>query len=134
MSYAAALGLIMILVVACGPWGPDPDTVAIERLLSQRVQAINKKDLELYESLIAEEYQDGGVTRAQLVERMAGYFTRFDSIRLDYSDTEIDHARGRARVSQHIRLQVSGLPQPMVDREALLLEKTDGRWVITGGL
>ncbi len=145
---AGVLGLILFFLVGCGRWGSDPDTLAIEGLLAQRVQAINSKDLELYESLIAEEYLDDGVTRAQLVERMAGYFTRFHSIRLDYSDTEIDHARGRARVSQRIRLQVSGLREPMLDTEApslkswrspwsseaLLLEKSNGRWAITGGL
>ena len=126
--------LVVLLLAGCSQPGPDADTVAIQGVLAHRVQAINNKDLELYGSLIAEEYRDSGATREQLIERMAGYFKRFDSIQLDYWDTEIEHDRGRARVSQRISLQVGGIAEPMVDGERLLLEKIQGRWVITGGL
>lgn len=133
-SRNSQLLLAAILFIGCAPQGPDPETLAIQSLLGKRVQAINNKDLDLYASFIAPDYGDGDVTREALVRRMAGYFTRFESIRLEYSGTKIEHAQGRARVSQEVALRVSGLAEPLVNSEMLSLEKIDGHWVIVGGL
>ena len=131
---SAALLLSIAVLAACSRPSHDADTQAIQKVLDLRVQAINGKNLDLYASLIAADYHSAGVDRAQIVQSMARYFERFDQIRLESSVREIEHRRGRARVSQNLELKVSGLAQPMQDAETLVLEKIDGEWVITGGL
>ena len=126
--------LLLVLLASCGQHHDEADTLAIKELLARRVRAMDSKNLTLYKSLIAADYQVGDVTRDVLVARMNGYFARFDRIRLTYSDTRIEHDRGRARVTQRVSLRVSGLDDPLSDTETLVLKKRQGRWWIVGGL
>lgn len=118
------------LIAGCS----DGEEQAIEQLLDDRVRALSTRDLALYEALIASDYADGGETRSALVQRMDGYFRRFEVIELEVADRDIERDGDTARVSQAIRMRVSGLPEPMRDREVLELRKASGRWVIVGGL
>lgn len=130
LAVAVCLALAPPLLTGCG----DGEEHAIEQLLDDRVRALSSRNLALYEALIAADYSDDGETRRDLVRRMEGYFERFDSIELEVADREIERDGDTAWVSQAIRLRVSGLSQPMSDREVLELRKASGRWVIVGGL
>jgi ketosteroid isomerase-like protein len=124
---------LMILVLhAC----TSSDQEKIERLLVQRAEAFQNKNLALYLSCISKDYQDKEENFEKLKNRVSGYFETFD--RIDYSawDRSIQVEGKDATTLQQFRIEVEkkGNKNQYAGREMLHLRKEGGEWKIVSGL
>ena len=108
----------------------------IERLLVQRAEAFQKKNLALYLSCISKDYQDKEEDFEKLKNRVGGYLESFD--RIDYSawDRSIQIDGKNATATQQIRIEVEkqGRKNQHSGREVLHLRKEGVEWKIISGL
>jgi ketosteroid isomerase-like protein len=123
----------MVLVLhAC----TSSDQEKIERLLVQRAEAFQNKNLALYLSCISKDYQDKEENFEKLKNRVSGYFETFD--RIDYSawDRSIQVEGKNATTLQQFRIEVEkkGNKNQYAGREMLHLRKEGGEWKIVSGL
>jgi ketosteroid isomerase-like protein len=124
---------LMVLVLhAC----TSSDQEKIERLLVQRAEAFQNKNLALYLSCISKDYQDKEENFEKLKNRVSGYFETFD--RIDYSawDRSIQVEGKNATTLQQFRIEVEkkGNKSQYAGREMLHLRKEGGEWKIVSGL
>ena len=116
---------LMVLVLhAC----TSSDQEKIERLLVQRAEAFQNKNLALYLSCISKDYQDKEENFEKLKNRVSGYFETFD--RIDYSawDRSIQVEGKNATTLQQFRIEVEkkGNKNQYAGREMLHLRKEGG--------
>src|SRR5512139_337378 len=118
--------LLVLLFQACA----SSDQEKIERLLVQREEAFQKKNLALYLSCISKDYQDKEEDFEKLKNRVSGYFETFD--RMDYSawDRSIQVEGRSATAIQQYRIEVErkGRKSQHVGAEILHLRKEGGEW------
>jgi ketosteroid isomerase-like protein len=123
--------LLVLLLQAC-----TSEKEKIERLLSERSEAFQKKNLALYLSCISKDYQDKEEDFGKLKNRVSAYFETFD--RIDYSawDRSIQIEGKNATAIQHYRIGVEkkGKKHEGVGAEMLRLQKEGGEWKIISGL
>ena len=124
---------LMVLVLhAC----TSSDQEKIERLLVQRAEAFQNKNLALYLSCISKDYQDKEENFEKLKNRVSGYFETFD--RIDYIawDRSIQVEGKNATTLQQFRIEVEkkGNKNQYAGREMLHLRKEGGEWKIVSGL
>ena len=124
---------LMVLVLhAC----TSSDQEKIERLLVQRAEAFQNKNLALYLSCISKDYQDKEENFEKLKNRVSGHFETFD--RVDYSawDQSIQVESKNATAIQQFRIEVEkkGNKNQYVGREVIHLHKEGGEWKIISGL
>jgi ketosteroid isomerase-like protein len=124
--------LVLLCLIAC----QKTDSEKIIRILQQREEALQKKDLVLYSSCISKSYKDKNENYEQLKKRIQGYFKSFD--RIDYSswDRSIQFDGESATVTQQFRLEVEkgGSREHYTGREMMFLEREGSDWRITRGL
>lgn len=124
--------LLVLLLQAC----TSSDQEKIERLLVQRQEAFQKKNLALYLSCISKDYQDKEEDFEKLKGRVSGYFETFD--RIDYSawDRSIQIEGRNATAIQQYRIEVEkkGKKNQHAGGEILHLRKEGGEWKIISGL
>ena len=124
--------LIVLILQAC----TSSEKEKIQRLLVQREEAFQKKNLALYLSCISKDYQDKDEVFEKLKNRISGYFETFD--RIDYSawDRSIQIDRKNATAIQQYRIEVEkkAKKSQFVGREILHLHKEGGEWKIISGL
>jgi len=124
--------LIVLILQAC----TSSEKEKIERLLVQRTEAFQNKNLALYLSCISKDYQDKEENFEKLKNRVSGYFETFD--RIDYSawDRSIQVKGKNATTLQQFRIEVEkkGNKSQYAGREMLHLRKEGGEWKIVSGL
>ena len=124
--------LLVLLVQAC----TSSEKEKIERLLVQREEAFQKKDLVLYLSCISKDYQDKEENFEKIKNRVSGYFETFD--RMDYNawDQSVQVEGKNATVIRQFRIEVEkkGNKNHYAGREVLRLRKEGGEWKMIGGL
>jgi ketosteroid isomerase-like protein len=124
--------LVLLCLIAC----QKADSEGVRRILQQREEALQKKDLALYLSCISKSYKDKNESYEQLKNRIQGYFGSFS--RIDYSawDRSIQFDGESATVIQQFRLEVEkdGKRHHYTGTEMLFLEKEGRDWRITKGL
>jgi len=124
--------VLVLLLQAC----PSAEEGKIERLLGQRAEAFQEKNLALYLSCISKDYQDKEENFEKLENRVGGYFESFDWI--DYSawDRSIQIDGKNATATQQLRIEVEkqGRKNQHSGREVLRLRKEGGEWKIISGL
>jgi hypothetical protein len=124
--------LTLALLSAC----QTSEEEKIYQTLKLREEAFQKRDISLYLSCIAADYQDKDEDFNRLQNRIEGYFRSFD--RIDYSswDRSIKITGESAEVVQQIRLEVErgGTKKHHSGTESLFLKKDKGKWKIAKGL
>ena len=124
---------LMVLVLhAC----TSSDQEKIERLLVQRAEAFQNKNLALYLSCISKDYQDKEENFEKLKNRVSGYFETFDRIDFNAWDRSIQVEGKNATTLQQFRIEVEkkGNKNQYAGREMLHLRKEGGEWKIVSGL
>jgi ketosteroid isomerase-like protein len=124
--------LMVLLLQAC----TSSEKGKIERLLVQRAEAFQKKNLALYLSCISKDYQDKEEDFEKLKNRISGYFETFDRIDYNAWDQSIQVEGKNATATQKIRIEVEkqGRKNQHSGREVLHLRKEGGEWKIISGL
>ena len=112
----------------------EEDRVAA--VLDQRVQALEKGDLELYLSAVSPGYEMQGRTREDVRAKVQGIFESYRNIRYRVFDRRLRLEGDRAVVEQGFKLEaeLEGVPQSFEDRERLELAREEGQWKIVRGL
>jgi len=124
--------LVVLLLQAC----TSSEKEKIERLLVQRAEAFQTKNLALYLSCISKDYQDKEEDFKKLKNRVSGYFETFDRIDYNAWDQSIQVESKNATATQQFRIEVEkkGNKNQYAGREVLRLHKQGGEWKIIGGL
>ena len=124
--------LIVLILHAC----TSSEKEKIERLLVQRTEAFQKKNLALYLSCISKDYQDKEEDFEKLQNRISGYFETFDRIDYNAWDRSIRVEGKSATAIQQFSIEVEkkGNKNHYAGKEALRLHKQGGEWKIIGGL
>jgi ketosteroid isomerase-like protein len=124
--------LLILLLQAC----TAAEKGKIERLLVQRAEAFQKKNLTLYLSCISKDYQDKEENFEKLKNRISGYFETFDRIDYNAWDQSIQIESKNATAIQQFRIEVEkkGNKNQYAGREVLHLRKEEGEWKIISGL
>ena len=124
--------LLVLLLQAC----TSAEKGKIERLLAQRAEAFQEKNLALYLSCISKDYQDKEENFEKLKNRVSGYLETFD--RIDYSawDQSIEIESNNATAIQQFRIEVEkkGNKNHYAGKEVIHLRKEGGEWKIISGL
>jgi ketosteroid isomerase-like protein len=124
--------LLVLLLQAC----TSSEKGKIERLLVQRAEAFQKKNLVLYLSCISKDYQDKEENFEKLENRISEYFETFDRIDYNAWDQSIQVEGKNATATQQFRIEVEkkGNKNQYAGREMIHLHKEGGEWKITSGL
>jgi hypothetical protein len=126
------LFFITLFVTSCG----DSDRKKIEEVLSNRKNAFETKNIDLYMSCISPSYKqetDGKVIGVEEIKRnFLSNVTLFDQIKLSYFDRSIYSGGNRASVTQKARVDVSieNDKSKFQLGENIKLEKINGKWKI----
>ena len=124
--------LLVLLLQAC----TSSEKEKIQRLLVQRGEAFQKKNLALYLSCISKDYQDKEENFGKLKNRVSGYFETFDRIDFNAWDRSIQVEGENATAIQQFRIEVEkkGNKNQYAGSEVLHLRKEGGEWKIISGL
>jgi len=124
--------LLVLLLQAC----TSSEKEKIQRLLVQRGEAFQKKNLALYLSCISKDYQDKEENFGKLKNRVSGYFETFDRIDFNAWDRSIQVEGKNATAIQQFRIEVEkkGNKNQYAGSEVLHLRKEGGEWKIISGL
>ena len=124
--------LLVLLLQAC----TSSEKEKIQRLLVQRGEAFQKKNLALYLSCISKDYQDKEENFGKLKNRVSGYFETFDRIDFNAWDRSIQVEGKNATAVQQFRIEVEkkGNKNQYAGSEVLHLRKEGGEWKIISGL
>ena len=124
--------LIVLILQAC----TSSEKEKIQRLLVQRGEAFQKKNLALYLSCISKDYQDKEENFGKLKNRVSGYFETFDRIDFNAWDRSIQVEGKNATAVQQFRIEVEkkGNKNQYAGNEVLHLRKEGGEWKIISGL
>jgi len=127
-----ALGAL-ILLAACSQSASSD----VNRVLNARDQAISNRDISAYTILIADDYQDGGKTKAEMVAHTKELFAQFKGLKMESFGRDIfiaDENNARAAQSYRLKVLMDGSWREMLQREELSLTRTDSGWKISAGL
>ncbi len=123
---------IPFLIISCG----DSDKKEIEGVLSQRENAFETKNVNLYMSCISPTYRqekDGKVIGIEEIKKnFLSNVTIFDQIKLSYFDRNIYNSGEKANVTQKTRVDVTieDDKSKFQLNENLAFEKVNGKWKI----
>ncbi|MCI0454387.1 MAG: nuclear transport factor 2 family protein [Candidatus Dadabacteria bacterium] len=123
---------IISFIASCG----DSDRREIEELLSDRKNAFETKNLELYMSCISPSYKqetDGKVIGIEDIKRnFLSNVTLFDQIKLSYFDRNIQSSGDKATATQKTRVDVSieDDKSKFQISENIGFQKINGKWKI----
>lgn len=109
-------------------------TVAVKKIMAQRKQAIESKDINLYKSLILPDYNDGKSSYQEQIEFMQSVFTRYEKIEFTYQKSMVDIKMNSARMVGQISYKPKGADKPVWNHEITLFRRVDGKWYISGGI
>ncbi len=124
--------LFFLFALAC----QVPEEEKIDRILNQRQEALQKKDLSLYLPCISKAYQDKEEDFSRLRKRIEGYFKTFDHISYSCWDRSFQIDGETAIVTQQFYLEVekAGKKNHYSGKEVLFLKKEGKDWKIIRGL
>lgn len=103
------------------------------RVLFRRLDAFQARDAAAYAGLVSERYQDRGLDRRGLLDRVAADFRDGPAAAVRVLAWQIRVERDRAEVGEDYRIAVAGRA-PARMRALLRLEREGERWVFAGGL
>jgi hypothetical protein len=103
------------------------------RILFRRLDAFEARDAEAYAGLVSPAYQDRGLDRKALLERVASDFRAGPAAALRVRAWQIRVERDRAEVGEDYQIAVAGRPPERL-RALLRLTLEGERWVFAGGL
>jgi len=115
----------------------EGDKAAIYRLLDARDAAISARDLHAYARLIANDYQDRGWNKEQILRRSRDMFSAFIELNMQSFDRELrllDATHAQCRQTYRLKARAGRDWRQIVQREQISLKKTDAGWQISGGL
>ena len=124
--------LFFLFVLAC----QVSEEEKIDRILNQRQEALQKKDLSLYLSCISKAYQDKEEDFERLQKRIKRYFDTFDRISYSCWDRSFQIDGETAIVTQQFYLEVQKAEKKnhYSGREVLFLKQEGRGWRIVKGL
>lgn len=103
------------------------------RILFRRLDAFQARDAAAYAGLVSERYQDRGLDRRALLDRVAADFRAGPAAAVRVLAWQIRVERDRVEVGEDYRIAVAGRA-PARLRALLRLEREGERWVFAGGL
>ena len=127
-----AFTLIFLLINSCG----NSDKKEIEELLSRRQRAFETKNLELYLSCVAPDYNqkkgDEVIDIEHIKKNFLSNVSIFDQIRITQSDRTIYPNGDKAEVVQKIavEVQIEKNQSRFQVKEKIGFEKIKGKWLI----
>jgi len=124
--------LFFLFVLAC----QVSEEEKIDRILNQRQEALQKKDLSLYLSCISKAYQDKEEDFEGLQKRIKRYFETFNRISYSCWDRSFQIDGETAIVTQQFYLEVEKAEKKnhYSGKEVLFLKKEGKGWKIIKGL
>lgn len=125
------------MLFLCGGCGPSTaDLKAVEAVAAGRQQALNRKDIALYLSLISPAYNDKNKDFSAEKRELEASFTAFDRIAYRPAGRSIDISGAQATISGTYRLTVTikGKELELEGEEHIRLAKGTDGWKIIGGL
>ncbi len=124
--------IVILFAVSCG----SPNNEEIEAFLSQREEAIEKKDVDSYMTLIAPEYEveEGNktVSREDIKKKFLSNVTLFDTLELTNAKRSIYERDGVIEVVQFtvVDASVDETKNRFKVNEKIHLSKIDEKWYI----
>ncbi len=124
----------MLFVFGCA--ADQKDHHAVEVVLMQRQQALCKKDLNRYRSLLSLDYLDKNQNYTLKTNELESNFAVFDKIdyRSDGYKIHIKDAQGTVSGHYRMKITIGHREMKMEGEENLLLRKESGGWKIVAGL
>ena len=123
---------ILVIASSCS----DKTDRDIIQLMEQRKTAYNKKNLELYSSILSDNYlkksKDGDETKETAVKNFKINTTPFDIINMKNKDRTIYKDGDKAKVVQktYVLLEIDQKKNNFETTEIILLGKEEGNWKI----
>ncbi len=115
----------------------EGDKAAIYRVLDARDAAISARNLNAYAHLIADDYQDRGWNKEQILTRSRDMFSAFIELDMRSFDRDLrllDATHAQCRQTYRLKARAGRDWRQIVQREQISLKKTDAGWKISGGL
>ncbi len=125
-------GLCLICLPACGA-SPEEQ---ITRVLDNRKQGLEKKDIKLYMSTVSPNYNDGGKTYDSIKRERLEDFSIFKEMKLDIQNRSIYVDGDKAQVVEKYILTFSSRSDKRTGKaEGLfIMQKEEDGWKIISGI
>lgn len=123
-------------LMACAPEVEDRKVVHknLKKVMLQRKQAIESKDIEAYKKVIFKDYLDGGVTYQLLIGDMQNQFANNEKIEFDYKKNPMNFKMNTARMVSMVSYKTEKMEKPVFHHEKTIFRRVDGQWYISGGV
>ncbi len=124
----------LLLVSGCS--SPDREQGRILQTLATRADALNKRDLPQYISVVSTQYNDKGKNLARLRESLEKNFRDFEQISYEQGAPSItvDGTTAGAVGSYRMKIRVRGKEMTLNGTEHLRLVKEPDGWKIIAGI
>ncbi len=111
-----------------------PNLVELLEVLRARADAFSRGDAAAYEALLAKGWEEPGIDRAALLERLHGDFARGPPARIEVTGWTLRNDRHAAEVTEEYRLHLGEGQPPRQARARYTLKREDGRFRFASGL
>jgi len=132
MKLLSRLLIALILLSSCG----FAEKESIEQVLNARDQAVSERNITAFSSLLADDFNDNGISKADKIKAQQQLFDQFEQIRMQSHDRTLtlDGPHAACEQSYSLRVLQDQTWRSLVQRERVILKKTATGWKIIGGI
>lgn len=128
------LFFITMLILGCDKRELEHDIADVYKVLEQRKEAIDNRNLKQFDAILFADYKDAGVSRKDVMEYMSLTFERYEEIRYSYQKIRPDVKMNTARVVHNIEYNFNDGEEVYRTQEIVIFRWYEGRWTISGGI
>ncbi len=124
--------MFLLLLAGCGFAEKD----AIVTVLEARDQAVSSRDITAFGALLADDFMENGINKAERITEESALFKQFEEIQMHSHGRMITLHGPHAECEQSYSLRVlrDGDWRSLVQRERIQLKKNANGWKIIGGI
>lgn len=124
--------LLILLLSGCG----FSEKNSIVSLLDARDVAVSSRDIQAFAALLAEDYLENGLNKADRVRQETLLFQQFEQIEMRSHDRNIylDGPHAECEQSYTLRVFRDNTWRSMVQRERIRFKKTASGWKVIAGI
>lgn len=128
------LTISLLFMLGCDKRDLEDDVADVYKVLEQRQEAIENRNLQQFDAILFSDYKDAGVTHQDVMEYMSMVFESYENITYSYQKIRPDVKMNTARVVHKIEYNFNNDEKVFRTQEIIIFRWYEGNWTISGGI